>query len=135
MINSWGLYLAAGISPYFLWFIEKIIPYPFFIEELFKLLISTTTSKGEFSLIRAFFASLFFTISESVLYFLQFNLLGNWIFFMKRTFFTLLLHFFTWSLIMFGLTKKEIVTALFFLFAIIIHYFYNSYSQAFFVTP
>lgn len=118
----------ALIGPFFLWPFERLLPYPYIFEEIFKVvaiyyLLSTTLSNHKKLYLTILFA-LLFTFSESIFYYI--NFVGfNLGLIIPRLILTFVLHT-TTSLIILGagiVNKKLIVGGLF--LAVLIHYFYN----------
>jgi hypothetical protein len=74
---------------------EKIFPYPWMVEELFKLVIVWLILKskpGKKYLFLAIFAGLLFAFSETIFYLTNIFALGNLAIIPKRIFFTSALH-------------------------------------------
>ncbi|KKP46368.1 MAG: hypothetical protein UR39_C0011G0020 [Candidatus Woesebacteria bacterium GW2011_GWA1_33_30] len=63
------VYLFSLIGPFFLLLVEKFLPYPYFIEELYKLFLAKSTSSTRVVIILGFL----FSFSEAVFYFLNPN--------------------------------------------------------------
>jgi len=121
--------LIAAIGPFFLWPIELVFPYPFLVEELFKLvLIYIVIDKlRKDSLILIFGSSLLFTLSESILYIFNFAMVGSSSSFFTRLLLTLILHTITF-LVMYAAGRISIKLLPFgFILAALIHYLYNQF--------
>lgn len=117
------LSLLVLIAPFPLLVIEKILPYPFLIEELFKFFVVKNLSHKDnykYPLI----LGIIFSISESILYLVNFYILGNFSQLPLRLFITTLLHTFTFLLLYTFRNKKHMSLISLFL-AIIIHFFFN----------
>jgi hypothetical protein len=129
------IFLISGLAlPILLWPIEFILPYPHIIEELAKylslLLLKKNQSKKDWSKNKTNFKlallfGLFFTLSESVLYMMNFFILWQIDLLPIRLLLTGLLHITTVLILFASLNKKVIwqITAL--LIVICIHYIYN----------
>lgn len=120
--------LFASIAPFLLWPIEYIFPYPYIVEEFWKVLcipILLSYSPRKIQLFIALLTGFVFALSESVLY--VFNIIQNGSFetLIVRLILTTLLHSGTLCL-MLGTTyinKKLLPVGL--ILGIFIHYFYN----------
>lgn len=124
-----GLLLALA-SPLLLLPVEKILPYPHFIEEVIKLVIVGVIIKTEKQTKRnlwfwIFMVGFLFAISESILYLVNIFALGDLMAFPKRLVLTGGLHIGT-VMLMYLLGRKK-YAGLFvgFIIAIAIHYFFN----------
>jgi len=110
-------------APFPLWLIETLIPYPHLVEELFKFfLVKFTPSKN--SWIFPLFLGITFSLSETVLYLVNFFALGNFSDLPLRLVTTTLLHVSLFYLQYY--TRKTSASYLTLILAILIHYFYNS---------
>jgi len=122
--------LLALASPFLLLPIEKLLPYPHFIEEAVKLLIVLMIIKAERQEKRSFavwvfMAGFIFAISESILYLADLLALGNYMLFPQRLVLTGGLHTGTVMLMYFLGRKSYLGLAVGFVGAVIIHYFFN----------
>lgn len=120
--------LFGLIAPFLIWPIEKVLPYPHVIEEIFKAgavwyLISQVISNRQKVYLTILFA-LLFAFSESIFYYI--NFVGvNLTLLLPRLLLTAVLHT-TTSLVILGsalVNKKLIVGG--FILAVLVHYFYN----------
>lgn len=134
-------FLIGAILPWFLFFFEKILPYPYLIEEFGKLLVVLRLikmrKKTESEQLTLIFLFVFgFTLTESIFYLNQI-FLGKISLFFIRFFLTGGLHLFT-TLIMYYFSggKKLSLFSLFggFLIAVLIHFYYN-YSLLRLINP
>ena len=88
-------FLLSLVGPLFLLPVEKIFPYPWLVEELFKLIIVWLILKsklGKNYLVLAIFAGLLFAFSEAIFYLTNILALGNLGLFPQRLFLTSFLH-------------------------------------------
>ena len=97
MIEALPVPLLALILPLILIPVEKILPYPYIIEELVKLVLVLAIYQKEKQLNRSlsFFvllSGLLFTLSESIFYLINIFALGDLTMIPKRFFFTGILH-------------------------------------------
>lgn len=132
MISVYLLLFISFISPLPLLTIEKILPFPSIIEELFGLIIVLLFLKYEKKLKKNLFwfvllAGLLFSLSESIIYLNNIFQIGNNNLFVIRLAFTALIH--TANLLFIYLLGKKgvywLIIAL--IIAIAIHFIYNNY--------
>ncbi len=121
--------LLGAILPFILWPIELVLPYPYLVEEIAKLIIiylilnSTLKLKEKFQI--TFLSGLLFSISESVMYLFNITQVGSTETLLIRLALTIPLHVGTMILILiFGLKRKEMSILGLFL-TMPIHYFFN----------
>jgi RsiW-degrading membrane proteinase PrsW (M82 family) len=119
----------AVAAPFLLWPAEIILPYPHFLEEILKLalvwLILQKTGPALKKIRLGLIVAVFFTLSESFLYFLIIFQIDQPTLFLRRLLLTLPLHALSLLLMLFpGLKKKELAL-IGFLFAVCLHYGYN----------
>lgn len=128
------LFLISGaILPIMLWPIEYLWPFPHFIEEIAKFLVLIFLIKNSFgikqnkkpSLKMPLLFAISFTISESVLYLVNFFILGQFYLFPKRLLLTGILHITTVLIIFIGLNKNPLWKVTTLVLAIFLHYAYN----------
>jgi len=122
--------LISLVSPIFLLPIEKLLPYPYFIEEAVKLVVVLLIIKSEVEtkkslLALVFLGGILFTLSESVFYLVNIFALGDLMVFPKRLVLTGGLH--TWTAMsMYFLSRKSYLGLMAgFIRAVVIHYFFN----------
>jgi len=122
--------LISLVSPIFLLPIEKLLPYPYFIEEAVKLVVVLLIIKSEVEtkkslLALVFLGGILFTLSESVFYLVNIFALGDLMVFPKRLVLTGGLH--TWTAMsMYFLSRKSYLGLMAgFIGAVVIHYFFN----------
>jgi hypothetical protein len=121
--------ILALISPFLLWPIEFFLPYPYFVEEIAKIILVCFILKGTLK-IQDMFAlvvtcSLLFTLSESIFYYINFIGFGLMPFF-QRILLTGSLHALTSSIMLAcGLVSSKLLPVGLIL-AITVHYLYNS---------
>jgi len=121
--------LISLSAPLFLLPIEKLLPYPYVIEELLKLGVVFLIFKAERerNLLKwVVFTGLIFTISESIFYLTNIFALGKFSLFPQRVILTGILHIGTLILLYFSIRKGYFWLVGGVTIAILIHYFYNS---------
>lgn len=124
------LFVIAGLAlPIVLLPIEFFLPFPHFVEEISKMLVLLLVGgkklKSTLTIRSVLLFAIAFTISESMLYMMNFFILGQLYLLPKRLILTGLLHTIT-LLILFTGIKKDIVWKMFVLIiAIYLHYAYN----------
>jgi len=121
-------FLFSLAGPLFLLPVEKIFPYPWIVEELFKLVIVWLILKskpGKKYLFLAIFAGLLFAFSETIFYLTNIFALGNLAIIPKRIFFTSALHLGTVLLMAIFGKKRNFWWLVGFLGAVFIHWIYN----------
>lgn len=121
--------LLGAILPFILWPIELVLPYPYLVEEIAKVIIvylilnSTLKLKEKFQI--TFLSGLLFSISESVMYLFNISQVGSTETLFIRLALTIPLHVGTMIIILiFGLKRKK-MSILGILLTIPIHYFFN----------
>lgn len=120
--------LAASITPFFLWPIELILPFPFIIEEIAKLilifpvLLLQSLSK---KIILAVLIGLMFSLSETVLYLSNLLLIGDITTLFQRILVTTPLHIITTLVILISGLKHKTNLILGITIASGIHYIFN----------
>lgn len=120
--------LFSLASPLILWPIEILLPYPYIIEEMVKAFFALSLSQNESSkksLIFPFISGFLFTISETMLYLLNFLKLGDFSNLFKRLIYTGFLHISTTVLMYIGVKKGHFYFLTSFLFSVVIHYAFN----------
>jgi len=122
-----GLILATA-GPFLLWPLEKILPYPFLVEEIFKLFLAlnilSSSKDAKQKLQNVVLVGLLFAFSETFLYFLDIFQSSSVIFFQRMTL-TSALHVTTLVLlILFGRKGKKFIF-LGVVLAAAIHWGYN----------
>lgn len=122
--------LASFSTPLFLLPVEKVMPFPYFIEELAKLVIVGVIIKAENRTRRIFvvwviLAGMLFTISESIFYLVNIFANGNLLLFPQRIFLTGTLHIFTFLLLYFLGRKNLYLLSVGYFIAVTTHWFFN----------
>jgi len=128
-------FLLSLAGPLFLLPVEKIFPYPWLIEELFKLAIVWLILKskpGEKCLFLAIFAGLLFAFSETIFYLTNIFVLGNLWLAPKRLFLTSFLHTGTIFLITVFGKRGNWWWVVGFLGAVWLHWLFNEATGVFF---
>jgi len=115
--------LYSLFGPFLVWPLEYFLPYPYVIEELFKVVVVKFTKSNFKSYILAGIA---FALTETILYSFNINLFGRISLFFIRFIATSLLHSVTF-LIIFKLSQKKNGLITGFLISALIHYLYNRY--------
>ncbi|MEN8252804.1 MAG: PrsW family glutamic-type intramembrane protease [Patescibacteria group bacterium] len=124
-------------GPFFLLPLEQFLPWPHIFEELFKLIVVVFLVRAENQNKKNYFiylilAAAIFSTSESILYLMNFFLLWNIDNLFSRLILTSLLHLTTSIIIYFGVKSGKGRTLFALLFAIVIHYLYNTKIAVFF---
>jgi len=122
------VFLFSLSSPLILWPVEILLPYPYVIEEIVKAFFALSLSQNHFSkrsLIYPIISGFLFTISETMLYLLNFLKLGDFSNLPKRLVYTGLLHISTTILMFLGAKKGHFYFLTSFLFSVVIHYAFN----------
>lgn len=120
------LYLVLLVSPFLLWPLEILLPFPSLIEEFFKaicILLLHKTSKPNYRQI--FIFGLIFSLSETLFYLFNFSALGNASNFLPRIFLTTILHTSTFLIIYFGSRRSSLLFAFSLILSVLIHFFFN----------
>ena len=128
------LFLVFGMfSPFLLWPIEHFLPYPYIIEELFKLsciiIFQHYGSLKRFNLNKKIIFSitfaLLFTLTESILYLMNLFMLNQLNLFPKRLILTGSMHTLSIIFITIGVQKSWFWRIILFGSAVLLHYYYN----------
>ncbi len=113
-------YIAALIFPFSLLLIEKILPYPYLIEELFKFYLAKKADTTKTAII----LGLFFSFSEAIFYFLNpIYSLDIGLSFLRFVVVTAM-HI-TTILVMYYFSHKKNLWPIGIIMAILIHYLFN----------
>lgn len=121
--------LFALFAPFFVWPIEMVFPFPFIIEELAKAVVlffglnRTGDSKSYLGLI--ILAGFLFSLSETVIYIFNYNLIAQISYLLIRFAMTSSLHIVTFLLMYLTFTKKPSYLTLGLITSMLIHYLYN----------
>ncbi len=122
------LFFSALIAPLALIPVEKVLPYPYIIEEIFKIILVIfilKLSPKSFQIKLVIFIGFLFAFSENFFYLPNFIESGNFQLFFQRFVLASLLHVLTILIILIPSQKKRCLifpaTAL----AMVVHYFYN----------
>ncbi len=118
------LFLAviSLFAPFPLWLIESVLPWPFVFEELFKLMM-VKQIKGS-NILYPIILGVLFSVSETMMYLINFLQLGNFEQLPLRIVLTTTLHVGTYG-IMYGLRKYKYGLYLGLLLGILIHWEFN----------
>jgi len=124
----WFGLIVATAGPFLLWPLERILPYPFLIEEIFKFflaaIILNNSSSFKEKIWGGFFVGLIFSFSETFLYFLDIFRSSASLFF-QRLIFTSILHILTLVLLVFLGQKNKKLLFLGVVLNMAIHWSYN----------
>lgn len=107
-------YISALVFPFFILLIEKFLPYPYIIEEVFKFFLAKKASSTKVAII----LGLLFSISEAIFYVMNPN--SSFI----RFFVVTPMHI-TTILIMYYFSRRKSLWPIGLIFAILIHYLFN----------
>jgi len=110
-------------APFPLLIVEQLLPFPFLIEEIFRYFVVKNTPEKNNWLYPIVFGILF-SLSETMLYLVNFFKLGNFENLFLRIILTTSLHTGLFVLMYFFRSRKAL-SILFLVNAIIIHYLYN----------
>lgn len=128
------LLIISLIAPPILYFIEKILPYPYLLEELLKYFLVRSLFRcpySSFSPLKTVVAlALVFSFSENILYLPEIISSGKFYLFYFRLLFDGFLHLATFLLLFFGQTKNRLLGIMSLVIAIIVHYLFNLFSTA-----
>lgn len=117
------IYLFSLIGPFFLLLVEKVLPYPYLVEEVYKFFLTKSTNSTKVAIALGFL----FSLSEAIFYLLNPNYsLFNVNYFLLRLLAVTPLHIST-ILIMQYMNKKSL-SWLGLILAVAIHYLFNSLS-------
>lgn len=123
--------LFSLFGPFLVWPIELLLPYPHFVEEIFKLavvlFIINCGSSQKNGIKSALLAGVFFAMSETVLYIFKINLYGDVGLLGVRFLLTSVLHSFTFLVIYLGARKGYVTSLIATIVAIFVHWLYNSH--------
>jgi len=124
-------------APLLLLPIEKLLPYPYLIEELVKyilvsLIVRDKSITKQHTWLYVLFAGLLFTFTESFLYIFNIMALGRYGDFPARIVFTGILHAGTMLLMFWGIRRGKFTTAITFLVAVAMHFFFNFIVSSYF---
>jgi hypothetical protein len=114
-------YITALISPFFLLLIEKFIPIPYAVEELFKFYLAKKADNTKTAII----LGLLFSISESIFYVFNPSYILNPLLFVARLTLVSAMHI-TTTLVMYYFLKKRNLWPIGLITAILTHYLFNS---------
>ena len=115
--------LYSLVGPFLLWPLEYFLPYPYIIEELFKVFVVKFTNSNAKSYI---LAGILFALTETILYSFNIKLFGRIGLFFVRFISTSLLHSITF-LIIYKMSQKKNGIIFGFLISALIHFLYNRY--------
>ncbi|MFA6007404.1 MAG: hypothetical protein WC784_02030 [Candidatus Shapirobacteria bacterium] len=116
------LIVLCLFAPFPLWLIETLLPYPYLIEEIFKFFVVKYTppkNNWHFPLI----LGIIFSLSETILYLINFFALGDFSNLPLRLITTTTLHVSLFSLQYYSRHSNFRYFTL--ILAVLIHYFYN----------
>jgi RsiW-degrading membrane proteinase PrsW (M82 family) len=117
--------LYALFGPFLVWPIEHFLPYPYIVEELFKVFV--VLAGGSKNAKAYAIAGVAFALTETVLYTINVNTTGSIGYMFTRFASSSILHTITFLIIFYFANKNKKLTIIGFLLAALVHYFYNSY--------
>lgn len=120
------LSIICLFSPFPLWLIETFLPYPHFIEEIFKFIVVKKSPQKNSWYIPLIFG-ITFSLSETILYLINFFALGNFSNLSTRLINTTILHTLLFFLQYYSRNSKFRYLTL--ILAITIHFLYNQAVQ------
>ena len=122
-------YFLPLISAFFvfpLWLFEKVFPYPYLVEEVFKFLaVVFFLRKEKRKVFYALLSGVFFSLSETFFYFARISLNTQLTTLFSRLFLTTTLHIFTFTFAAFLYSKNKKLVFIALSINIIAHYLYN----------
>lgn len=114
-------YISALVSPFFLLLIEKYIPYPYIIEEIFKFYLAKKSDSTKSAII----LGILFSLSESIFYVFNPSYILNPKLFIARITLVSAMHA-TTIIVMYYFLNKNKLWPIGLALAITIHYMFNS---------
>jgi RsiW-degrading membrane proteinase PrsW (M82 family) len=127
--------LFALASPFLLWPVEFVFPYPHIVEEFYKVLIVFYILTNENIRNRRYWLALlfgvFFALSETVFYATNFLMIGKGSFLAQRLILTGSMHTITTFVILISALFGRKMLFFGFLMAVLIHFVFNSYVVVF----
>lgn len=120
--------LIAAFSPFLVWPIELVLPYPYIVEEVLKaiLILFLLDIKSKSSQVKTVFAAgVLFALSETVLYIFNLSLKGDIYTLLTRLLLTIPLHVGTFLIILLPTFKKKWLVVFGLWVAVMVHYFFN----------
>ena len=128
MDQAWLAVLLSAFSIFPLWLIEQILPYPWLIEELFKLLLVSYVVlrvRGDRVLRLILLCGLIFGLSETILYlFNVFRDSNEWAIVMRLVL-TVPMHTLTFYVLYLGVSRGKVMAMICFGLALAIHWLFN----------
>ncbi len=119
------IFLIIGLAlPFVLWPIELFLPFPYIVEELAKFLCMAWLKKARFFWVTLF--ALFFSVSEGVLYLMNYFALGSLRDLPFRLTVTTLMHVTTTLIIFSAIHEKWPYRAVSLVIAMLFHFVFNS---------
>ncbi|MDD5416201.1 MAG: PrsW family glutamic-type intramembrane protease [Candidatus Daviesbacteria bacterium] len=122
--------LVAAITPFIIWPIELLLPYPYIIEEIVKgflVFFAIDCARRNIQVKVVLAAALLFTFSETVLYTLNIALVGDLSTLLTRFILTSILHSLTMFIMLISTFKHKWFLLIGVVVAMSIHYFYNTF--------
>lgn len=115
-------YISALVFPFFILLLEKLLPYPYIIEEIFKFFLAKSAKTTQVALI----LGILFSFSEAIFYFLNpsYSILDPYKSFVRLLIVTPM-HI-TTILVMQYFSQRKNLWLVGLLCAILIHYLFNS---------
>jgi hypothetical protein len=120
--------LYSLFGPFLVWPIEYFLPYPFIIEELFKVLVVWFgPRKAKVYLL----AGILFATTETVLYTINVNITGTVTYMFLRFASTSILHSTTFLIIYYFTRQNKKLIIFGFIISALFHYLYNNFIPSF----
>jgi hypothetical protein len=127
MIETLPLFALA--APFIIWPIETFLPYPYIVEELFKLFFVFNINKEEkhfeFKIKFTVLVCALFGVSESIFYLFDIFISGSILDFIERLLITVPMHIITGLVMILGINKGKIGLVIGFISAVCIHFIFN----------
>lgn len=115
-------YILALVFPFFILLIEKFLPYPYMVEEIFKFFLAKNASSTKMAIV----LGLLFSLSEAIFYVFNpsYSIISNPFSLITRFLVVTPMHI-TTILIMQYFSKKKNLWVFGLLFAFMVHYTFN----------
>lgn len=132
MIFFHEIFVFLMLSPLILIPIEKLLPYPYIIEELFKFLaVCGFANRKKSHLLSPILGGFLFALVETFLYIPNIMVMGQPHIIFERLLKTGGMHIITMLIMYVGVRKKFVIGLLTLILSMTIHYFFNIYFNSF----
>jgi hypothetical protein len=132
MIGPFLLPLLSAFSVFPLWFLEKLLPFPYLLEEILKFsLVFFILKEEKRKVLYALLGGILFALSETFFYFATMSSILDPKNIAQRLVLTTTLHCLTFCLMAYFYSKNKNLIFLGLFVSILIHYFYNLAAGAF----